>query len=204
MSAFTPTHGRRCTTSSKQYQPLGPHLHLSKSSHLAYVTASITSSYLTHASASYLIWIIVTKPFTLYTRRKPWRRLLGDAALRNLIDMDPKRLKYVMGTTLWVYSTWAKWCNLQATISELGNDARLLWIGPKKMENVILYLHGKRCKTEAQLVQYMYDRWWICFSLATLFCLFLALCTARTREQGYKSRNGDSQLQSVTVVVSLL
>ncbi|KIL66897.1 hypothetical protein M378DRAFT_74740 [Amanita muscaria Koide BX008] len=56
--------------------------------------------------------------------------------------MDAKRLTYIMGTTPWVYATWAKWYNLEATVTELGNDARLLWIGPKRMEKVILYLHG--------------------------------------------------------------
>ncbi|KAM6489315.1 Alpha/Beta hydrolase fold [Amanita muscaria] len=47
-----------------------------------------------------------------------------------------------MRTTKWVYGTWAKWYNLPATVTELGYGARLLWIGPKRMDKVILYLHG--------------------------------------------------------------
>ncbi|KAM6489322.1 Alpha/Beta hydrolase fold [Amanita muscaria] len=58
------------------------------------------------------------------------------------MGMDLKRLKYVTGNTPWVYATWAKWYNLPPTVTEIGNDARLLWIGPKRMEKVILYLHG--------------------------------------------------------------
>ncbi|KAM6489320.1 Alpha/Beta hydrolase fold [Amanita muscaria] len=91
---------------------------------------------------TFLIRILVTKPFTPYTRRKPWRRLLGDAAARYLNGLDIKHLRYAMGTTPRVYATWAKWYNLPTTVTELGNGARLLWIGPKRMEKVILYLHG--------------------------------------------------------------
>ncbi|PFH45237.1 hypothetical protein AMATHDRAFT_161574 [Amanita thiersii Skay4041] len=92
--------------------------------------------------AIYLTWKLLTKPFSEYTRNKTWRRILGDASFRYLGSLGLKKLLYLMGTTPWVYTTWAKWYKLPITVTELGDDARLLWIGPKKMERVILYLHG--------------------------------------------------------------
>ncbi|KAF8638471.1 hypothetical protein AX17_002182 [Amanita inopinata Kibby_2008] len=88
------------------------------------------------------MWKLIAKPFTPYTRRKTWRRFLGDVAFRYLSNMDVKKVLYAMGTTRWVYTTWARWYKLPVTMTDVGEDARLLWIGPKRTARVVLYLHG--------------------------------------------------------------
>ncbi|KAK0209920.1 Alpha/Beta hydrolase protein [Armillaria fumosa] len=40
------------------------------------------------------------------------------------------------------YSQWTQSHNLLATIDELPDGAHLLWIGPKRVDRVILYFHG--------------------------------------------------------------
>jgi len=47
------------------------------------------------------------------------------------------------GTTEGKYSAFVKQAGLEETIEDLGiGEARLLWIGPRRLDKVILYLHG--------------------------------------------------------------
>ncbi|KIJ96222.1 hypothetical protein K443DRAFT_682448 [Laccaria amethystina LaAM-08-1] len=52
------------------------------------------------------------------------------------------QLQYVGGTTLGVYKAWVKKKKLPITVEELGEDTRLLWVGPKQTKRVVLYFHG--------------------------------------------------------------
>jgi len=41
-----------------------------------------------------------------------------------------------------VYETWTKQVKLAPVVEEIGDDARLLWIGPKRTDRVLLFCHG--------------------------------------------------------------
>jgi len=56
--------------------------------------------------------------------------------------LSVNQIQNVMGTTLSVFQTWARQNQVDTTVEELGNDARLLWLGDPNKEKVILYLHG--------------------------------------------------------------
>ncbi|KAK0486797.1 Alpha/Beta hydrolase protein [Armillaria luteobubalina] len=47
-----------------------------------------------------------------------------------------------MPSSLTNYRQWTQSHNLQATVDELPDGAHLLWIGPKRVDQVILYCHG--------------------------------------------------------------
>lgn len=40
------------------------------------------------------------------------------------------------------YKTWAKSMTLPAVVEDLADDTRIVWIGPKRTDNVILCIHG--------------------------------------------------------------
>ncbi|KAJ7620106.1 Alpha/Beta hydrolase protein [Roridomyces roridus] len=74
---------------------------------------------------------------------KPMKRILGDHSLRYLSShLTTAQLQYVLGTTDSVYKTWTEREGLEVVVDELGEDAKLLWIGPKRMDRVLLVLHG--------------------------------------------------------------
>ncbi|KAJ7042809.1 Alpha/Beta hydrolase protein [Mycena alexandri] len=56
--------------------------------------------------------------------------------------MSIRQMQNSFGTTLGTYKTWTKKAKLPAIVDELGEDARLLWIGPKRLERVVFFSHG--------------------------------------------------------------
>ncbi|KAJ7281837.1 Alpha/Beta hydrolase protein [Mycena rebaudengoi] len=89
-----------------------------------------------------IMWTALTAPFASHNKDKTWRRILGDSTLRRLMHLDIPVLQKYSGTTLKVYGTWAKQNKIPVVADELGEDARLLWIGPKQLDRVILMFHG--------------------------------------------------------------
>jgi len=91
-----------------------------------------------------LLWSLFKITFVPSSRtHKNWRRVLGDTAFRFLTDSwDLNQLQYYFGTTLQVYSAWTKQEGLPVLVDEIGEGARLLWIGPRRTDRVVLYFHG--------------------------------------------------------------
>ncbi|KAJ7756244.1 Alpha/Beta hydrolase protein [Mycena metata] len=90
-----------------------------------------------------LFWSVATTAHASFNEDRSVRRIIGDCALRYLAtNMSIPQLQHLFGTTLGMYQTWTKKMKLPATIDELGEDARLLWIGPKRLDRVVLFCHG--------------------------------------------------------------
>jgi len=53
-----------------------------------------------------------------------------------------KQLQWALGDTYDVYKDWMKGQGLPLVIDELGENSRLLWIGERRTDRVILYFHG--------------------------------------------------------------
>lgn len=45
--------------------------------------------------------------------------------------------------TMSTYEAWTKKNNVTPVVDEIGEDARLIWLGPKHIERVIMYVHGE-------------------------------------------------------------
>ncbi|KAJ7777340.1 Alpha/Beta hydrolase protein [Mycena metata] len=89
-----------------------------------------------------LLWTALTKPFASYNKDRSLKRILGDASIRYTSGLKVAQLQYVSGTTSNVYNKWTRSLHLPVAVDELGENARLLWIGPKRLDHVVLFCHG--------------------------------------------------------------
>ncbi|KAJ7433711.1 Alpha/Beta hydrolase protein [Mycena galericulata] len=89
------------------------------------------------------LWRVSTTSFAEYNKERSVKRIAGDAALRHTINLlNVPQLQWAFGTTQGIYEKWAKSNKLPVTVDELGEDAQLLWIGPKRLERVVFFSHG--------------------------------------------------------------
>ncbi|KAF7326959.1 Abhydrolase-3 domain-containing protein [Mycena venus] len=90
-----------------------------------------------------LLWRVATEAHAPYNKERSLKRIAVDSALRYILShLSLPQLQAAFGTTLGTYEKWTKGAKLPMTVDELGEDARLLWIGPKRLDCVILFLHG--------------------------------------------------------------
>ncbi|KAF9020548.1 alpha/beta-hydrolase [Hymenopellis radicata] len=74
---------------------------------------------------------------------KPWRRTACETIARFTTKRFPLFApQYLLKSSVHVYEHWARQHRLPRTIEVLPDDARLMWIGPKCLDNVILFIHG--------------------------------------------------------------
>ena len=110
------------------------------------------------------MWSIFTWFFHEQTRAKHLLRLINDASLSHITKLEVSKLQYLLGTTDQVYRTWAKNNGTLVAEEEIGQNAKLYWLGRKQSKRVILYLHGM-LSLDAQgrisFVNAKYSRW--CF-----------------------------------------
>jgi hypothetical protein len=77
---------------------------------------------------------------------RSWRRAARTAAARYLLSVrvwTAWELKSVIGlTTAQTYEAWARKKGAEVLTDELPEGAKLHWIGPRKIDRVILYFPG--------------------------------------------------------------
>ncbi|KAJ7644532.1 Alpha/Beta hydrolase protein [Roridomyces roridus] len=74
---------------------------------------------------------------------KSLKRILGVRAFRYLTsNLSVSQVQYLLGNTMDVYTKWTKSVKLPRVADELGGAARLLWVGPKRLDRVIYVFHG--------------------------------------------------------------
>ncbi|KAJ7500944.1 hypothetical protein B0H11DRAFT_2225332 [Mycena galericulata] len=84
-----------------------------------------------------ILWRVATTSYAEYNKERSVKRIAGDAALRHTINLlNVPQLQWAFGTTQGIYEKWATSNKLPVTVDELGEDAQLLWIGPKRLERV--------------------------------------------------------------------
>ncbi|KAL0575578.1 hypothetical protein V5O48_006394 [Marasmius crinis-equi] len=91
-----------------------------------------------------LAWKLLISPFSEYTRHKTWRQVLGAAAYRACVLSIPQ-MQYIHGQrqTIECYKQWSAKRGLPVNIENAGGeDAKMLWVGEKRTDRVIYYLHG--------------------------------------------------------------
>lgn len=86
---------------------------------------------------------LIAAPFRRYVKEKPLKRVLIDTFLLWIVSqLTPNQLRGMLGSTQDMYNTFVEERNLPNIVEELGNDSRLLWVGPRYTEQIILYFHG--------------------------------------------------------------
>ena len=82
-------------------------------------------------------------PFTSYGRAKSWKRIVTDRLIRLIVTGTNRRqTRAIFGSTRETYDSFVRQAKLTPLVEDIGDDARLLWIGPKITDNVLLYFHG--------------------------------------------------------------
>ncbi|KAJ7597595.1 Alpha/Beta hydrolase protein [Mycena floridula] len=82
-------------------------------------------------------------PFSSYKWGKTWRRFTVESAYYFLItSLDMNQFQFLSPVSLETYKACMKKAELPTTIEELGEGARLFWIGPKRTDRVLCYFHG--------------------------------------------------------------
>ncbi|KAF7321032.1 DRMBL domain-containing protein [Mycena chlorophos] len=89
-----------------------------------------------------VFWKVLTTAYAPYNTGRSFRRVVGDAALRYVAGLSVPQLQAVFVPDAKMYRTWTKQNKLPYTVDELGDGARLNWIGEKTTERVVLFLHG--------------------------------------------------------------
>jgi len=81
-------------------------------------------------------------------KNETWKRTIGMAVLRYTFHRIPiNQLQFLVGDSLQTYGSWTKYNDVPSTIDCLDMDTKLLWIGQKRTDRVILYLHGTQPAT---------------------------------------------------------
>ncbi|KAJ7460560.1 Alpha/Beta hydrolase protein [Mycena latifolia] len=90
-----------------------------------------------------LLWSALTTAYASHNSERSLRRILGDTAIRHCVTyLSTSQIQSVTGTTLSTYMQWTKQTAHPSIVDDLGGGARLLWIGPKHLDRVILVVHG--------------------------------------------------------------
>ena len=91
-----------------------------------------------------LIWALLKAPFTAYGRAKSWKRILFDRLVGLILrGTNRKQGQAIFGPTQATYYSFTYEAKLRPLVEIVGDDAALLlWIGPRVMDNVLLYIHG--------------------------------------------------------------
>ena len=56
--------------------------------------------------------------------------------------LNHEQMRALSRPTRAIYEHFVRETKLTPLVEEIGDDARLLWIGPKITDNVVLYFHG--------------------------------------------------------------
>jgi hypothetical protein len=94
-----------------------------------------------------LVWALLKAPFTPYGRAKSWKRILNDRWVNMIVTgTNRKQIRAIFGSTRATYDNFVHQAKLTPLVEDIGgddDDAKLLWIGPKITDNVLLYMHGE-------------------------------------------------------------
>ena len=90
-----------------------------------------------------LTWTLLKAPFTPDGRTKSWKRILNDRLVLLIVTgTNRKQTRAIFGPTRATYDNFMHEAELNPLVEDIGDDAKLLWIGPKETDNVLLYFHG--------------------------------------------------------------
>ncbi|KAH9477755.1 putative carboxylesterase 2 [Psilocybe cubensis] len=90
-----------------------------------------------------ITWALIKSQFTEDGKAKSWKRVAIDrVSLRALYNMNRRQIRAFFGETQDTYAAFIKAEKATPITEEIGENAKLLWIGPKRTDRIILYLHG--------------------------------------------------------------
>ncbi|KAJ7156532.1 Alpha/Beta hydrolase protein [Mycena crocata] len=89
------------------------------------------------------VWTALVTSHASHNKKKSLRRILGERTLCYAArHTSVAQQQFVFGTTLATYKKWTKQAQLDPVVDELGDNAHLMWIGPKRVDRVLFFCHG--------------------------------------------------------------
>ena len=78
-------------------------------------------------------------------QHKAWPRIVLETSTRHLLHrLNTRQMQWLNAkSSREVYEECAKEHKLPVLIDELGSDGKLLWLGERRTDKVILYVHGR-------------------------------------------------------------
>ena len=90
-----------------------------------------------------MAWALLKAQFTPYGKAKSWKRILFDRLVGlTLTGTNRRQGRVIFGSTLTTYDNFIYKAKLSTLTKNIGDDAKLLWMGPKVADNVLLFIHG--------------------------------------------------------------
>ncbi|KAJ6517363.1 Alpha/Beta hydrolase protein [Mycena vitilis] len=90
-----------------------------------------------------LLWNVGVNSFAPYNRERSVKRIAGDAILRYFARfLSIPQLQNTFGTTIAIYTKWTSKAGLPSIVDETGEDGRLMWVGAKRLDRVVLFSPG--------------------------------------------------------------
>ncbi|KAJ7759241.1 alpha beta-hydrolase [Mycena metata] len=91
----------------------------------------------------FLIYVSLFGRWSKRANGRPLNRILNDeTAYFVLAHLSVRQLQAVSGSTFAGYVKWTKQRKISQVVDDLENDTRLMWVGPRETEHVVLYCHG--------------------------------------------------------------
>lgn len=84
--------------------------------------------------------------FKSENKGRSWRRAAYDSALRYIASrrLNLRQNLVIFGTSSTeAYQKWARKNKVESITDDIEEEARLLWVGPRRYDRVLLWLHGK-------------------------------------------------------------
>lgn len=114
-------------------------------------------------------WRLLISPLYAHNRAKPWRRVIGDVFNRFLANSLPlNQHQYLVGNESDVETykdvVSRKNTKQEPIVDDLGQGAKLMWLGEKRTDKVFLYLHGASlisCPAADTVLTFLRERWWL-------------------------------------------
>ncbi|KAH7909761.1 alpha beta-hydrolase [Hygrophoropsis aurantiaca] len=90
-----------------------------------------------------MLYNFLTSPLSARNKSKTTPRVIFDSTARYVLSKcDIRQLQSVSGTTYAAYNSWLKQSKASSVVEILDNDTRLLWIGLRRTDRVLVYCHG--------------------------------------------------------------
>lgn len=94
-------------------------------------------------AAIVISWSLFKSLFSTSAWSKGWRRVaFNRACFWAFKRLNRRQARAAFGETFDTYNGFMKSVKMEPLVEELGDGARLLWVGPKRTERVVLYFHG--------------------------------------------------------------
>ncbi|KAJ7631256.1 hypothetical protein FB45DRAFT_747686, partial [Roridomyces roridus] len=90
-----------------------------------------------------LLYTILFGRWSKRANGRPLNRVLNDEVTHFILShLSVRQLHAASGSSVDSYTKWTKAKKVEPIVDDIGEDARLFWVGSRETENVIIYCHG--------------------------------------------------------------